>query len=688
MTTEPSAANRVSVERDGAVAIITIDNPPVNAGSREVRQGLLDAIGTVSADESVRAAVIIGAGNTFVAGSDLREFGKPLEEPQLPAVIAAIEQCPKPLVAAIHGASLGGGYELALGCDARVASPGAIVGLPEVTLGMIPGAGGTQRLPRLVGVAAAIEIVCSGRRVRADEAARLGMIDHLIDGDLRGGAAAYALQVTKRRLSEATLPADNADAVEKASAAALKAGRSRPHVVAAIAAVKAATSQPFGEALAHERAVFQRLRLGDEAAALRHLFFAERDAAKVPGVEGVAARAVEHVGVIGAGTMGVGIATCFVDAGYRVTLVEQDEAGAQRGLERIRDIQERSAKAGRVSAEEAQRRVTCVMPTSDLDTLADADLVVEAVFEDMKVKVDLLRKLDAIVGDDAILASNTSYLDLDEMAAAVRRPGNVVGLHFFSPAHVMRLLEIVRGEKTSAQTIATAIAIGRKLRKLAVVARVGEGFIGNRIYAAYRRQCEFMLEEGAYPEQIDAALTDFGFAMGPFAVSDMAGLDIAWKMRQRLAATRDPRSRYVELADQLCEQGRLGQKTGAGWYRYTAGERKGAPDPEVRAMIGAASAAKGIARRAFTPDAIVRRALITMVNEAALLLEEGIALRASDVDLVMVNGYGFPNYEGGPLFWATRQDRARLLADLNELANVSGFGFKTGDVAAVLDAIQ
>ena len=687
MTTQPPV-KQVRVETDGAVAVVIIDNPPVNAGSREVRQGLLDAIHAIESDDAIRAAVIIGSGSTFVAGSDLREFGKPLEEPQLPAVIAAIEQCSKPVVAAIHGASLGGGYELALGCDARVASPKAVVGLPEVSLGMIPGAGGTQRLPRLVGVAAAIDLVCSGRRVRADEAALLGMIDKVIEGDLRAGATGFALQASKRRLAEENVPAGEAGSIEKAEAAALKAGRHRPHVVEAIAAVKRAASQPFAESLAAERAVFQRLRMGNEAAALRHLFFAEREASKVPDIEGVAPRDVRHVGVIGAGTMGVGIASCFVEAGFRVSLVEQDEAGAQRGLERMRDIQDRAVKSGRVSAEEAQRRLALVTPTGDLTRLADADLVVEAVFEDMQIKIDLMRRLDAIVGEKAILASNTSYLDLDQIAAATRRPGAVVGLHFFSPANVMRLLEIVRGEKTNAETMATAIAVGKALRKLAVVARVGEGFIGNRIYAAYRKQCEFMLEEGAYPEEIDAALTQFGFAMGPFAVSDMAGLDIAWKMRQRLAPTRDSRSRYSAIADKLCEQGRFGQKTGAGWYRYAKGERKGNPDPEVRAMIDAASAASGIARRTFPPEAIVRRALVTMVNEAALLLQEGVAQRPSDVDLVMVNGYGFPNYEGGPLFWASRQDPSQLRADLESLAEVSGYGFRRGNVERMLAAMR
>jgi 3-hydroxyacyl-CoA dehydrogenase len=377
-----------------------------------------------------------------------------------------------------------------------------------------------------------------------------------------------------------------------------------------------------------------------------------------------------------------------VEAGYAVTLLEQDDAGAERGLERMREIQHRAVATERISADEAQHRLARVTPTANAQQLADADLVVEAVFEDMQVKIDLFRRLEPILRSDAILASNTSYLNLDQIAAATKRPGDVVGLHFFSPAHVMRLLEIVRGAQTTADTLATALAVAKKIRKLAVVARVGEGFIGNRIYAAYRRQCEFMLEEGAYPEDIDATLSQFGFAMGPFAVSDMSGLDIAWKMRQRLAATRDPRSRYVEIADRLCEQGRFGQKTGAGWYRYSPGSRKGEPDPEVRKLIDAASSDKGIPRHPFTAEEICRRALVTIVNEAALLLEEGIAARPSDVDLVMVNGYGFPNFEGGPLFWASREDRHRLLADLDGLAEASAHGFRKGNVASVLDRMR
>jgi 3-hydroxyacyl-CoA dehydrogenase len=685
---EAAMASRVRVERQGEIAVIVIDNPPVNAGSTEVRRGLLDAVTGIAADDAVKAAILIGAGNTFVAGSDIREFGKPLEEPQLPAVLAAIESCPKPIVAAIHGAALGGGFELALACDARVSLPTAIVGLPEVTLGMIPGAGGTQRTPRLVGVAAAIEIVCSGRRIQAAEAVSLGLIDAVVDGDLKAGATDFARALgsagRKRRLSEAPVPSDAPESIDQAEREALRAGRGRPQVVKAIEAVKSAALLPFGEALAKEREAFQQLRMSNEAAALRHLFFAEREAAKVAGLESATASSISKVGVVGAGTMGIGIAICFADAGYPVTLIDQSQEAVERGMQRLQENYDRSVASGRIDAGEARSRRQRISTDTEYEGLADADLVIEAVFEDMTVKAEVFRRLDAILRPGAILASNTSYLDLDLLAAGTSRPRDVVGLHFFSPAQVMRLLEVVRGKQTGSDTLATALAVARKIRKLAVVARVGEGFIGNRIYAAYRRQCEFMLEEGAYPAQIDAALEQFGFAMGPFAVGDMSGLDIAWRMRQRLAATRDPRSRYVEIADRLCEQGRFGQKAGAGWYRYLPGARKGATDPEVRTLIDAASQAKGIARRAFSADEIQRRALLTMVNEAALILEEGIAARPSDIDLVLVNGYGFPRHEGGPLFWAGRRDAGEILGELERIVEVSGYGFKKGNVAALL----
>lgn len=682
------SAAPVRVEREGDVAVVVIDNPPVNAGSAAVRAGLLAAVAQVTADPAAAAAVIIGAGGTFVAGSDIREFGQPLAHPELPAVLAAIAASPRPFVAALHGAALGGGFELALGCDARVAAPGTVVGLPEVTLGMIPGAGGTQHLPRLTGVAKAIELVCSGRRVPAAEALRLGLVDAVIEGDLRAGAIAHArgLGGRKRPLSTVPVPADSPEAVAAAERAALKAGKGRPPVAAAIAAIRESATLPYAQALANERRVFQELRASPEAAALRHLFFAEREAARVPGIEGAVARAVAKVGVVGAGTMGAGIAMCFADAGLPVTLLDQDEAAVARGLERIRKAYDGSVAAGRLDAAERERRLARVTGAVDLATLADADLVVEAIFEDLAAKEAMFRRLDAVAKPGALLATNTSYLDVDRIAAATARAQDVLGLHFFSPAHVMRLLEVVRAARTAPDALATALAVGRRLRKLCVVAKVSEGFIGNRLFAAYRRQCEFMLEEGALPEEVDAALEAFGFAMGPFAVADLAGLDIAWRMRQRLAATRDPRERYCPLADRLCEQGRLGRKTGAGWYRYAPEAKRGEPDPAVRALVESVSEAAGIARRRLEPGEIRWRALATLVNEAALLLAEGVAQRASDVDLVLVNGYGFPKHEGGPLFWASRQDRARLHAEIGRLAAATGPGFRRGDVDAVLPA--
>jgi len=686
-------ATPVRVERHGDVAIAVIDNPPVNASSLEVRAGLLAAIQTLNAEAAVKAVVLIGAGRTFIAGADIREFGGPPRDPQLPAVIAAIEACEKPVIAAISGAALGGGFELALGCDARIATADAAVGLPEVTLGIIPGAGGTQRLPRLVGLATAIRLITSGRRVKATEAEQLGLIDAVTRDDLREAAVRHALTLggRKRRLSELPVPPEANEAVERASAEAIQGARGRTAVQEAIEAVRNAARMPFAAAAEAERATFQRLRQSEEAAALRYLFFAEREAARVPELDTKVARgaplAVSQVGVVGAGTMGTGISLCFLDAGVPVVLIERDNAALERGVERIRSVYRRQVHSGRMSAEDMERRLGALSPAVALQALAQADLVIEAVFEDMAVKQALMRELDRVAKPGAVLASNTSYLDLDALAAVTERPGDVVGLHFFAPANMMRLLEIVRGRSTAPEVLARMLALAKTIRKLPVVARVGEGFIGNRIFSAYRMQCELMLEEGAYPEQVDAALVAFGMAMGPFAVNDLSGLDITWRTRQRLAATRDPKARYPEILDRLCESGRFGQKTAAGWYRYPEGARRGASDPEVHALIEKCSAAKGIARHPFTAEQIQWRALATMINEAALLLAEGIAARPSDVDLVLVNGYGFPSHKGGPLFWASRRPRNEVVAALDTLAAAAGHGFRRGQVEAILDQI-
>jgi 3-hydroxyacyl-CoA dehydrogenase len=684
------AARTVRLEREGNIALVVVDNPPVNASSWDVRKGLLEAIRAAAADPTASAIVIIGSGKTFVAGSDIREFGKPIRDPQLPAVIEAIESCAKPVVAAIHGASLGGGFELALGCDARVATADAVVGLPEVTLGMIPGAGGTQRLPRLTGLAAAIEIVTSGRRVPAPEALRLGMLDAVVTNDLRAAAVQHArgLEGRKRRVGEQPIPSEEPDAIEKAAATAMARAKGRDLIGEAIEAVRNSARLPFQEGLTQERVVFQRLRQSEEAAAHRHLFFAQRNAARVSGLDDAKPLPVHRVGVIGAGTMGAGIAVCMLNAGLPVTLVERDQTLLSNGMDRIRGIYRRSIDGGQLSTAEVERRVGTITPSIDLAALSDADLVIEAVFEDMGVKQALIRELEPLLRADAVLASNTSYLNLDVLAAASSHPARVVGLHFFSPAHVMRLLEIVRAAATAPNVLATALSLGKRIGKVSVVARVGEGFIGNRVYSAYRTQCELMLEEGAYPEDVDAALVAFGFAMGPFAVGDMSGLDIAWRTRQRLEPTRDPNARYPAILDRLCEMGRFGQKTGAGWYRYPDGARRGVPDPEVRAIIEAVSSAKKYARHQFNEEQIQWRALAAMVNESALLLEENIAEHPSDVDLVMVNGYGFPSNKGGPLFWASRRPRKQVLAAIEELAAATGSGFRRGDVARILDQVN
>ena len=675
--------DKVGVERDGDVLVILIDNPPINAGSLSVRRGVLESISILADDPTLRAAVIIGRGTTFVAGSDLREFGKPLEEPQLPAVIRAIELVPKPVVAALHGAALGGGFELALGCDARVAVRGALVGLPEVTLGMIPGAGGTQRLPRLVGVAKAIQLVCSGERIAADKALALGIVDAIANDDLRASAVRHAAGMSgKRPVRDLAVPVDTAEAVDAAVKATLKAGRGRPNVRDAIQRVQAAAVEPIDAALARERELFQQYRMGDDAAALRHLFFAEREAGKPPEGTTGEARPLRRSGVIGGGTMGAGIAICLAEAALDVVLIERDAAAVQACHMRLREHWAGRVRAGRCSTDQAAAFEARVAVGTDWQALADVDIAIEAVFEDLAAKEDVFRRLDAVLRPGAILASNTSYLDLDAIASITARPQDVVGLHFFSPAPVMKLLEVVRGAHTGDDALATALALARTLKKQPVVARNAFGFIGNRIYDAYRRQCEFMLEEGALPHEVDAALEGFGFAMGPFSVADLSGLDIAWRMRQARAHLRDPAARYVAIADRLCEQGRLGKKTGAGWYRHPPGARRGEPDEAVHDVIRTASAAKGVARRAIDADEIVRRALGAIVNEAARLVGEGVAARASDVDVVLVHGYGFPRWVGGPVHWARTHEGAARQA-IDEVAAVAGAGFVRGDVATL-----
>lgn len=670
----------------GEVCVITIDNPPINASSMAVRQGLMAAIDTLAKDANFKAGVIIGAGTTFVAGSDLREFGLPLPSPHLPEVILAIEHCPKPVVAALHGAALGGGFELALACDARVAAKDTVVGLPEVSLGIIPGAGGTQRLPRRVGVAKAIQMICSAQRISAMEASALNLVDDVVTDDVLTAAIAYALALKglKRRIRDEAVPTEDQSLVTQAAETATRLGKGRPAVQAAIDAIRASQTRPFDEALAEERAVFMHLRLSPDAFALRHIFFAERDSTKLPKELLANPLPIDTVCVIGAGTMGSGIVISALDAGMKVILLEQDEAALLLGKERVVNHYRDRVTASKMKASVAAEREAHLQCTLDWQLLVQTDLVIEAVFEDLAVKQAVFKKIDQFARPGAVLATNTSYLDVDAIANATSRPQDVIGLHFFSPANVMKLLEVVRGSASRHEVLATGMALGKRLRKLPVLAGNAFGFIGNRIYNAYRNQCEFMLEDGALPEEVDAALKQFGMAMGPFAVADMSGLDIAWRMRKAQADTRAPGVRYVDILDRLCEAGRLGRKTGAGYYTYVDGKPSPTTDAVVRQIIEDASVRRGIQRQKLSAETIQRRAMLAIVNEAACLLGEGVASRASDIDVVLVHGYGFPRWVGGPVHWARQQDREALKQDICELASRCGEGFVLADLSLLL----
>ncbi|MCJ9672745.1 MULTISPECIES: 3-hydroxyacyl-CoA dehydrogenase NAD-binding domain-containing protein [unclassified Neorhizobium] len=643
----------VSATIRNGVLVVTIDNPPVNATSVDVRSGLERALAYSETTGEITGVTITGAGKTFIGGADIKEFGKPAMEPTLPDVIEKIEGLSKPVVAALNGAALGGGLEVALACHYRIASPAAQVGLPEVKLGIVPGAGGTQRLPRLIGIPAALDLITSGRSVKAEEALKLGIIDEVVAGDLVEAATSAALALAEkplRRTGELNIAAIDPAEIEKASAKILAKARGQKAPVEAVRLVTA-SNRPLVEGLADERATFLALRDSREAAALRHVFFAERESSKVEGLQGVEPHPVRTIGICGLGLMGSGIAVAALGAGYSVIGLDQTAEAAEKGRERIIGLLERNVAAGRLDQAGFEAQKARLSATAEDVDLAPCDLVVEAVFDDLAVKTDLFRRLDKVIRPDTVLATNTSYLNPDEIAAATAHPERVLGLHFFSPAHVMRLLEVVRCAKTAPDVLATGLAVAKKLRKLPVVTGVTEGFIGNRIFSAYRREAEFLLEDGALPHEVDAALEDYGFPMGLFAVYDMAGLEIAWARRKRQAATRDPSVRYVEIADTLCEAGRLGQKTGRGWYDYPNGKRT--VDPEVTAIIEAARAQKGITPRTFSRNDILERLLGAMSLEGEALLAEGIAARSSDIDLVMINGYGFPAHKGGPMFART-----------------------------------
>ncbi|MVU81181.1 crotonase [Nocardia sp. ET3-3] len=669
----------VSYSAENRVAVLTIDNPPVNVGTAEVRAGLIAGLTAAQADPDVDSIVLIGSGGHFVSGSDLREFDGPVLEPQLPTVIAAIESSRKPVVAALSGTTLGGGFELALGCDGRIAVAGGVIGLPEITLGMIPGAGGTQRPLRLVGPVRTLELITTGERIPVEQAHREGLIDRIVAGDLRAEAVRFARELPGKRVLRSLPPLESEPGdLERAAAAMLRRTKARPHAVAAVGAVLVGLAEPAECALRHERAEFNRLRRGSEASALRHLFFARRTVRKLNRPS--EPRRLEQVGVVGAGTMGSGIARAFAESGIRAIVFDQQDNAAVRAKARLGESYRTAVEAGKLDPDEARRRLDLFETAGNPADLADCDLVVEAVFEDRDVKRAVLSQLDRLLRSEVPIATNTSYLDVDDLATAVGDPGRVVGMHFFSPAHRAEVLEIVRARETSPSALDTALTAANILNKVPIIAGVCDGFIGNRIYNAYRRQCELMLEEGALPDQIDTALTEFGFAMGPFAVADMSGLDIAWRMRTARADRRDPRERYPDVADTLCEQGRFGQKSGAGWYRYEPGSRTPHVDDHVRTLIEASSERKGISRRTFSADEIVDRALVSMANEAALILADRVADRASDIDLMLTLGYGFPAYEGGITHWAGRQDAVSLMRRVHALAVSTGHGFVIGDL--------
>ena len=666
----------VRLQRRDEIALIIADNPPVNALGQAVRQGLLQAFQAAEADPQVRAVVLICEGSTFFAGADIKEFGKPPMAPSLPEVIDVIEGCSKPSVAVIHGTALGGGLEVALGCHYRIARAGAKVGLPEVKLGLLPGAGGTQRLPRLAGVAKALDMILSGAPVEAKEACEHQLVDELFEGDLVDAGLAYARRLLQegrgvRRSGEQTRGlegADNAALIAARHAEVVKRSPGLFSPLRCIAAVEAATRLPLAEGLARERELFLECLNSPQRAALVHTFFAERQASKIADLPAdTRPREIRTAAVIGGGTMGVGIALCFANAGVLVKLLEVSDEALQRALQRARDTYAISVKRGSLSEAAMAQRLALIEGITDYAALADVDLVVEAVFEDMAVKQQVFERLDAVCKPGAILASNTSSLDLNAVAAFTRCPQDVVGLHFFSPANVMRLLEVVRGARTSHEVLATAMAIGRKLKKVAVVVGVCDGFVGNRMLFQYGREAEFLLEEGATPQQVDAALRNFGMAMGPFAVRDLAGLDIGQAIRKRQRAILPAHLEFPTVADRLCAAGMLGQKTGVGYYRYEPGNRTPLENPALAPMLAAASREKGIERSELDEQYIVERTLYSLVNEGAKILEEGIAQRSSDIDIIYLNGYGFPAWRGGPMFYADSVGLANVLAKVKEL---------------------
>jgi 3-hydroxyacyl-CoA dehydrogenase len=666
-----SEAQVVHYEVEDGVAVISIDNPPVNALGPGVREGIIEGVEKANADAKVKAIVLIGAGRSFIAGADIRQFGK-ARSVTTGASTKALDESQKPVVAAIHGFALGGGLEHALACNYRVAVPSAKVGLPEVLIGVLPGGGGTQRLPRLIGPKAAMEMIVSGRHVPAPEAKKLGIVDEIVDEkNLRAEAIKYAKSLADKR----PLPRvrDKADRLEEAKADAgmfeamrksiARKARNQKAPYYCIDCVEAATTQPFDEGVQFERARFAELENSDEAKALRYAFFAEREVAKIPGApKDLRPARVNSAAIIGAGTMGGGIAMSFADHGIPVKVLEATREALDKGLERVRNNYAVSVKRGSLTQAQVDERLPLIQAVQSYDDIGDADVVIEAVFERIDVKKDVFQKLDKVMKPGAMLLTNSSAIDIDIMANETKRPQDVGGAHFFAPANVMKLCEVVRGTKTSIETIAGAMKMGRDIGKISAVAGSCDGFAANRSRAPFVTEMMLMLEEGVLPEQVDKVMVGFGYPMGPFAVSDLSGLDISYDTRKRRAAA-DPNYRKLHVPDRLVEMGRKGQKTGAGWYRYEKGDRTPHPDEVVKSVIADVAKEFGIAQREFSDDEILKRLLLASVNEACKILEEGKAYRASDIDVMWLHGFGFPRYRGGLMFWADNAMGAKAILD-------------------------
>jgi 3-hydroxyacyl-CoA dehydrogenase len=667
----------ISTRRHGDILIVTSNNPPVNALGHAVREGLVAAIAEADGDEGVKAVVIICQGQTFFAGADITEFGKPMQMPMLPQVVDIIENCTKPVVAAIHGTAFGGGLEVALASHYRIAVPSAKLGVPEVKLGLLPGAGGTQRLPRVAGVRKALEMAATGNPISAREAYEAGLVDRLIEGELEPHAVAFAEEVKAvRPIPKTSARQDKIEGTDASVFAEFRAANARRFKgfeapEKNVQAIEAAVAKPYAEGVQEERRLFMELMSGTQARAQQYFFFAERQAVKIDGLpEGTTAREIKRVGVIGAGTMGGGISMNFLSAGIPVTIVEMQQEALDRGTGVMRRNYEASAAKGRITAAQAEGAMGLLKPTLSLDDLADCDLIIEAVFENMDVKKEVFGKLDRIARAGAILASNTSYLNIDEIAASTSRPQDVVGLHFFSPANVMKLLEVVRGAKTAPDVLVTAMSLAKRIRKVAVVAGVCYGFIGNRMLMPRQVQSNRLLLEGATPEQIDRVHVEFGMPMGPFQMADLAGVDIGWH--------RDP-SRIENVRDALCAADRWGQKKGAGFYDYDE-KRRPSPSPVVARIIDDFRAKEGVEPREIGDQEIIERTLYTMVNEGSKILEEGMAQRASDIDVVWVYGYGWPVWRGGPMFWADGEGLAKIVEGLRRQQDRLGSDFTLSEL--------